>query len=76
MMADAPGQEAEQPGPSPCQLGAQSLLCAQPLFDGALPAIIIFFALLQLFTQRRTFLSGSSLSGHRLPEYTSKLRFP
>ena len=58
MMADAPGQEAEQPGPSPCQLGAQSLLCAQPLFfDGALPAIIIFFALLQLFTHRRTFLS-------------------
>lgn len=76
MMADAPGQEAEQPGPSPCQLGAQSLLCAQPLFfDGALPAIIIFFALLQLFTQRRTFLSRSSLSRHRLPEYTSKTAF-
>ena len=38
----------------PCQLGAHSLLCAQPLFfGGALPAIIIFFALLQLLTQGR-----------------------
>ena len=47
--------EAEQ-GPSPCQLSAKSLLCAQPLFfDGALPAIIIFFALLQLFRQGRAF---------------------
>lgn len=55
LSADAPTQTStEQSGPSPCQLGAHSLLCAQPLFfDGALPAIIIFFALLQLFTQGR-----------------------
>ena len=56
LSADAPAQSSntEQPGPSPCQLGAHSLLCAQPLFfDGALPAIIIFFALLQLLTQGR-----------------------
>ena len=56
LSTDAPAQTSntEQPGPSPCQLGAHSLLCAQPLFfDGALPAIIIFFALLQLFTQGR-----------------------
>ncbi|HHA1350435.1 TPA: hypothetical protein ACW0NO_000269 [Enterobacter ludwigii] len=56
LIADAPVQtnDAEPSGPSPCQLGAHSLLCAQPLFfDGALPAIIIFFALLQLFTQGR-----------------------
>ncbi|MBJ3779904.1 hypothetical protein JFY47_05055 [Enterobacter asburiae] len=56
LSADAPAQSSstEQPGPSPCQLGAHSLLCAQPLFfDGAIPAIIIFFALLQLFTQGR-----------------------
>jgi hypothetical protein len=33
--------------------------CFQPLFfDGALPAIIIFFALLQLFTQGRAFAPG------------------
>lgn len=77
MMADAPGQEAEQPGPSPCQLGAQSLLCAQPLFfDGALPAIIIFFALLQLFTQRRTFLQGAACPGTASPNTPQKLRFP
>ncbi|QBC02660.1 hypothetical protein [Enterobacter cloacae] len=59
-MADAPAHNSntEQPGPSPCQLGAHSLLCAQPLFfDGALPAIIIFFALLQLLTQGRVFVS-------------------
>ena len=59
-IADAPAQNSntEQPGPSPCQLGAHSLLCAQPLFfDGALPAIIIFFALLQLLTQGRVFVS-------------------
>ncbi|MFJ5852626.1 hypothetical protein ACIQCT_06745 [Enterobacter cancerogenus] len=44
--------DSEQSGPSPCQLGAHSLLCAQPLFfDGALPAIVIFFALLHLVTQ-------------------------
>ena len=57
LSADAPTQTStEQSGPSPCQLGAHSLLCAQPLFfDGALPAIIIFFALLQLFTQGRAF---------------------
>ena len=56
LSADAPTQSSntEQPGPSPCQLGAHSLLCAQPLFfDGALPAIFIFFALLQLLTQGR-----------------------
>ncbi|EMN0169954.1 hypothetical protein R2330_000256, partial [Enterobacter kobei] len=57
LSADAPSQSnAGESGPSPCQLGAHSLLCAQPLFfDGALPAIIIFFALLQLFTQGRAF---------------------
>ena len=56
LSVDAPAQTSttEQSGPSPCQLGAHSLLCAQPLFfDGALPAIIIFFALLQLLTQGR-----------------------
>lgn len=57
LSADAPSQSnAGESGPSPCQLGAHSLLCAQPLFfDGALPAIIIFFALLQLFTLGRAF---------------------
>ncbi|MGL5701213.1 MAG: hypothetical protein ACRCYL_18720 [Kluyvera sp.] len=41
-------------GPSPCQLSANSLFCAQPIFfDGALPAVIIFLALLQLFTPLR-----------------------
>ena len=40
LSADAPSQSnAGESGPSPCQLGAHSLLCAQPLlFDGALPA--------------------------------------
>ena len=50
----SPATPEAELGPSPCQLGAHSLLCAQPLFfDGALPAIIIFFALLQLLTQGR-----------------------
>jgi hypothetical protein len=76
LSADAPAQSSstEQPGPSPCQLGAHSLLCAQPLFfDGALPAIIIFFAQL-LFTQGRALLLQNSPFRHRL-EYTLKLRF-
>ena len=57
LSAAAPSQcNAGESGPSPCQLGAHSMLCAQPLFfDGALPAIIIFFALLQLFTQGLAF---------------------
>jgi hypothetical protein len=50
-----PAGDTESAGPSPCQLSAQSLLCAQPMFfDGALPAIILFFALLQLLTPLRT----------------------
>ena len=53
LSADAPAQSSntEQPGPSPCQLGAHSLLCAQPLFfDGALPAIIIYcFSVIALY---------------------------
>jgi len=56
LMVDAPGQnsDAEPAGPSPCQLGAHSLLCAQPLFfDGALPAIILFLALIPLLAQIR-----------------------
>ncbi|MEI9481351.1 hypothetical protein V5093_06750 [Enterobacter cancerogenus] len=56
LMTDGAGNtsDSEQSGPSPCQLGAHSLLCAQPLFfDGALPAIVIFFALLHLVTQAR-----------------------
>lgn len=49
-------EEAEQ-GLSPCQLSAKSLLCAQPLFfDGALPAVILFLALLQLFAAVGTFV--------------------
>ncbi|MCI1897484.1 MAG: hypothetical protein LKI85_03755 [Enterobacter sp.] len=49
-----PGLDENQPGPSPCQLSGHSLLCAQPLFfDGALPAIILFLALLTQFTQVR-----------------------
>lgn len=48
--------EAEQ-GPSPCQLSAKSLLCAQPLFfDGALPAIILFLTLLQLTAAARAWV--------------------
>jgi hypothetical protein len=47
---------------------AHSLLCAQPLFfDGALPAIIIFFALLQLFTQGRALAPGTARSGTASP---------
>ncbi|MBK0000109.1 hypothetical protein [Erwinia sp. S38] len=43
-----------QLGPSPCQLSGCSLLNAQPLFfDGALPAVILFLALLQLFIELR-----------------------
>ncbi|RAU37906.1 hypothetical protein [Enterobacter sp. RIT418] len=53
--AAKPAGDAESAGPSPCQLSAQSLLCAQPIFfDGALPAIILFFALLQLFAPQRS----------------------
>lgn len=48
-------QANEDLGPSPCQLSGHSLLGAQPLFfDGALPAVILFLALLALFTERRT----------------------
>ncbi|STQ11794.1 Uncharacterised protein [Enterobacter cloacae] len=77
MMADAPGQEAEQPGPSPCQLGAQSLLCAQPLFfDGALPRLLSSSLCCSCLPNGAHFSPGSSLSRHRLPEYTSKTAFP
>ena len=48
--------EAEQ-GPSPCQLSAKSLLCAQPLFfDGALPAITRTRTLLQLTAAARAWV--------------------
>jgi hypothetical protein len=41
---------------------------AQPLFfDGALPAIIIFFALLQLLTQGRVLARGTARSGTASP---------
>ncbi len=62
MMADAPGQEAEQPACRRVNLAHSLCLRPAAVFDGALPAIIIFFALLQLFTQRRISLQGSSLS--------------
>ncbi|VUT04331.1 hypothetical protein SB6408_02179 [Klebsiella spallanzanii] len=56
LLSPQPSEGAEQ-GPSPCQLSAKSLLCAQPLFfDGALPAVIIFLALLQLFAAVRIFI--------------------
>lgn len=46
----SPATPQTDPGPSPCQLSASSLLCAQPIFfDGALPAIILFLALIQRF---------------------------
>lgn len=52
-----PATDEPQVGPSPCQLSANSLLCAQPIFfDGALPAVIIFLALIQLFAEVRTFV--------------------
>lgn len=52
--AKQPSSEEAEQGPSPCQLSAKSLLCAQPLFfDGALPAVILFLALLQLLTAGR-----------------------
>lgn len=52
--AQQPSSEEAEQGPSPCQLSAKSLLCAQPLFfDGALPAVILFLALLQLLTAGR-----------------------
>lgn len=54
LIVDAPVQkgDVEPSGPSPCQLGAHSLLCAQPLFfDGALAAIIIFLALIPLLAE-------------------------
>ena len=52
-----PATDESQVGPSPCQLSANSLLCAQPIFfDGALPAVIIFLALIQLFAEVRTFV--------------------
>ncbi|VUS62998.1 hypothetical protein SB6416_00429 [Klebsiella pasteurii] len=52
--AKQPSSEEAEQGPSPCQLSAKSLLCAQPLFfDGALPAVILFLALLQLLAAGR-----------------------
>lgn len=52
--AQQPSSEEAEQGPSPCQLSAKSLLCAQPLFfDGALPAVILFLALLQLLAAGR-----------------------
>ena len=52
--AQQPSSEEAEQDPSPCQLSAKSLLCAQPLFfDGALPAVILFLALLQLLTAGR-----------------------
>ena len=53
----SPAPDDAPVGPSPCQLSANSLLCAQPVFfDGALPAVILFLALLQLLTAVRTFV--------------------
>ncbi|MEH0885132.1 hypothetical protein [Enterobacter sp. UNJFSC 003] len=57
LLVDAPVQSSDldPSGPSPCQLGAHSLLCAQPLFfDGALPAIILFLILIPLLAEVRT----------------------
>lgn len=52
--AQQPSSEEAEHGPSPCQLSAKSLLCAQPLFfDGALPAVILFLVLLQLLAAGR-----------------------
>lgn len=53
------GQDADesQHSPSPCQISGCSLLCTQPVFfEGALPAVIIFLALLQLFAEVRTYI--------------------
>lgn len=53
-MLSVPAPDDASAGPSPCQLSASSLLCAQPVFfDGALPAVILFLTLLQLFTEVR-----------------------
>lgn len=56
-MLSVPAPDDASAGPSPCQLSASSLLCTQPVFfDGALPAVILFLALLQLLTQPRVFV--------------------
>lgn len=55
-LSSSPSQilDESRQGPSPCQITAFSLLCAQPLFfDGAIPAIIIFLALLQRLFEGR-----------------------
>lgn len=58
-IADAAGKDSDEqhPGPSPCQLSGCSLLNAQPLFfDGVLPAITLFLALLPLFVELRQWI--------------------
>ncbi|ASG63698.1 MULTISPECIES: hypothetical protein [Kluyvera] len=53
----SPATPEAELGPSPCQLSASSLLCAQPMFfDGALPAVILFLALMPLFVEVRAFV--------------------